>query len=72
MSIMIGLPCSGGIVSEKTTLGLFNLGKLLVRNDVDHGLHKQDLRLLIFSLTIRNTSICSFWIVILDLIQKMC
>ena len=38
MSIMIGLPCSGGIVSEKTTLGLFNLGKLLVRNDIDHGL----------------------------------
>jgi len=35
---MIGLPCSGGIVSEKTTLGLFNLGKSLVRNNIDHGL----------------------------------
>ena len=35
---MIGLPCAGGIVSEKTTLGLFNLGKALVRNNVDHGL----------------------------------
>lgn len=38
MSIMIGLPCSGGIVSEKTTLGLFNLGKSFVRNNIDHGL----------------------------------
>ena len=38
MSIMIGLPCNGGIVSEKTTLGLFNLAKVLVRNDVDHGI----------------------------------
>ncbi len=35
---MIGLPCMGGIVSEKTTLGLFNLGKALVRNNVHHGL----------------------------------
>lgn len=38
MSIMIGLPCGGGVVSEKTTLGLFNLGKALVRNNIDHGL----------------------------------
>ena len=38
MGIMIGLPCSGGIVSEKTTLGLFNLGKEFVRNNIDHGL----------------------------------
>ena len=38
MSIMIGLPCMGGIVSEKTTLGLFNLGKAFVRNDIPHGL----------------------------------
>lgn len=35
---MIGLPCAGGIVSEKTTLGLFNLGKAFVRNDIPHGL----------------------------------
>ncbi len=35
---MIGLPCMGGIVSEKTTLGLFNLGKEFVRNDIPHGL----------------------------------
>jgi len=35
---MIGLPCAGGIVSEKTTLGLFNLGKTLVRNNINHGL----------------------------------
>ena len=38
MSVMIGLPCAGGIVSEKTTLGLFNLGKELVRNNINHGL----------------------------------
>lgn len=28
----------GGIVSEKTTLGLFNLAKAFVRNDIPHGL----------------------------------
>ena len=38
MSLMIGLPCAGGIVSEKTTLGLFNLGKSFVRNNIHHGL----------------------------------
>lgn len=38
MTIMIGLPCAGGIVSEKTTLGLFNLGKTFVRNNIHHGL----------------------------------
>ena len=38
MTLMIGLPCAGGIVSEKTTLGLFNLGKKLVRNNIHHGL----------------------------------
>ena len=38
MTLMIGLPCMGGIVSEKTTLGLFNLGKTLVRNNIEHGL----------------------------------
>ena len=38
MTLMIGLPCAGGIVSEKTTLGLFNLGKTLVRNNIHHGL----------------------------------
>ena len=44
--LCIALPAHGGIVSEKTTLGLFNLGKLLVRNDIDHGL-----------LTITNSSL---------------
>lgn len=38
---MIALPCHGGIVSEKTTMSLFNLGKLLVRNDIPHGLLTQ-------------------------------
>ena len=38
MTLMIGLPCAGGIVREKTTLGLFNLGKTLVRNNIHHGL----------------------------------
>ena len=44
--LCIALPAHGGIVSEKTTLGLFNLGKLLVRNDIPHGL-----------LTITNSSL---------------
>jgi len=41
MSLMIALPCQGGIVSEKTTMSLFNLGKLLVRNNIPHGLLTQ-------------------------------
>ena len=41
MSLMIALPCHGGIVSEKTTMSLFNLGKLLVRNNIPHGLLTQ-------------------------------
>ena len=41
MSIMIALPCHGGIVNEATTMSLFNLGKLLVRNNVPHGLLTQ-------------------------------
>jgi hypothetical protein len=48
MSLMIALPCYGGQVSEKTTSGLFNLGKMLVRNDVPHGL-----------LTLANSSLIS-------------
>ena len=38
MSVVIALPAHGGIVMEKATLGLFNLGKLFVRNNIDHGL----------------------------------
>ena len=38
MSVVIALPAHGGIVMDKTTLGLFNLGKLFVRNNIDHGL----------------------------------
>ena len=38
MSIMIGLPCGGGNVSEQTTIGLFNLGKEFVRNDIPHSI----------------------------------
>jgi len=41
MSLMIALPCHGGIVSEKTTMSLFNLGKLLIRNNIPHGLLTQ-------------------------------
>jgi hypothetical protein len=48
MSLMIALPCYGGQVSEKTTSGLFNLGKMLARNDVPHGL-----------LTLANSSLIS-------------
>jgi hypothetical protein len=38
MSILIALPCYGGMVSDKTAKGLFNLGKDLRTNGVDHGL----------------------------------
>lgn len=38
MSVMIGLPCYGGNVSDKTVMGLFNLSKQFVRNDIDHAL----------------------------------
>lgn len=38
MTVMIGLPCMGGNISEKTTVGLFNLAKAFVRNDIHHGL----------------------------------
>lgn len=48
MSLMIALPCYGGLVAEKTTSGLFNLGKLLVRNNISHGL-----------LTLANSSLIS-------------
>lgn len=38
MSILIALPCYGGVVSDKTTTSLFNLAKLLVRQDINHGI----------------------------------
>ena len=41
MSLMIALPCHGGIVNEKTTMSLFKLGKLLVRSNIPHGLLTQ-------------------------------
>ena len=41
MGVMIALPCHGGIVAEKTTMSLFNLGKLFVRNGIPHGLLTQ-------------------------------
>jgi hypothetical protein len=45
---MIALPCYGGLVSEKTTSGLFNLGKTFVRSGIEHGL-----------LTLANSSLIS-------------
>ena len=41
MGVMIALPCHGGIVAEKTTMSLFNLGKLFVRSGIPHGLLTQ-------------------------------
>ena len=38
MSLLIALPCYGGLVSDKTTKGLFNLGKELRTASIDHGL----------------------------------
>ncbi len=38
MSLLICIPCYGGNVSDKTLSSVFNLGKTLVRNNIDHGL----------------------------------
>lgn len=38
MSILIAMPCYGGMVSDKTAKGLFNLGKDLRTAGIDHGL----------------------------------
>jgi hypothetical protein len=38
MSVLIALPCYGGMVSDKTAKGLFNLGKELRTNQIDHGI----------------------------------
>ena len=35
MSVLIALPCYGGMVSDKTAKGLFNLGKELRTNQID-------------------------------------
>jgi glycosyltransferase involved in cell wall biosynthesis len=35
---MIAMPCYGGVVSDKTAKGLFNLGKELRTAGIDHGL----------------------------------
>jgi hypothetical protein len=59
MSLMIALPCHGGIVSEKTTMSLFNLGKLLARNNIPHGLFTQANSSLI---TIGRSKIANFFI----------
>ena len=37
-TMLIALPCYGGMVSDKTAKGLFNLGKDLRTNNIDHGL----------------------------------
>lgn len=38
MSVMIGLPAYGGNISDKTTSGLFGLGKAFVRNNINHSI----------------------------------
>lgn len=37
-SVLIAMPCYGGMVSDKTAKGLFNLGKELRTAGIDHGL----------------------------------
>ncbi len=37
-SVLIAMPCYGGMVSDKTAKVLFNLGKGLIKNGIDHGL----------------------------------
>jgi hypothetical protein len=36
-SVLIAMPCYGGMVSDKTVKGLFNLGKDLRTKSIDHG-----------------------------------
>lgn len=38
MSLLVAIPCYGGIVSDKTAKGLFNLGKELRTAGLDHGI----------------------------------
>ena len=38
MSLLVAMPCYGGMVSDKTAKGLFNLGKELRTAGIDHGL----------------------------------
>jgi len=38
MSVLIAMPCYGGLVSDKTAKGLFNIGKDLRSAGIDHGL----------------------------------
>lgn len=45
---MIAMPCYGGLVSEKTCSSMFKLGKVLSRQQIDHGL-----------LTLANSSLIS-------------
>lgn len=49
MSILVGIPCYNGWISDITNTGLFELGKLLLRHKIDHGL-----------LTLSNQSLISF------------
>lgn len=35
-SVLIAMPCYGGVTSAKTTVGLFNLGKALLANNIEH------------------------------------
>lgn len=35
-SVLIAMPCYGGVTSAKTTAGLFNLGKALLINNIEH------------------------------------
>lgn len=37
-SMLICMPCYGGLVSDKTSVSLFNLAKLLVKENVDHAI----------------------------------
>ena len=38
MKLIVAVPCYGGLVSDKTCTSLFNLGKSLQRQGIDHNL----------------------------------
>lgn len=59
MSILIALPCYGGLVSDKTTKGLFLLGKELRTHQIDHGLLMMSNE---SSITMGRSKIANFFI----------
>jgi len=59
MSLLIAMPCYGGLVSDKTAKGLFLLGKELRTHRIDHGLLMMSNE---SSITLGRSKIANFFI----------